>query len=142
MATFDFTLTDQDMGRVIGPENGFVVNLKRTRPGPFETPSFSEATRQFTTGRFVLRGSREFRNLMCLDTQSDGLWASQYSSTASVLINASMAYRGELMVVCVPRGSVWEIELSDVPYKQVPVNWLDALSKRVSDQREALLVTR
>jgi hypothetical protein len=87
--------------------------------------------------------SRDFRNLVCIDTQSDGGWASQYSNTASVLESASLGYRGELMIVCVPKGSVWEISLSDIPYKAAPAtNWLDALAKRVNDQREAILVGR
>jgi hypothetical protein len=141
--TFDFVIDDSFVGQVIGPENGFVVNLKRTKAGPYDPPSFSEAKQQFTTGRFVLRGSGEFRNFMCLDTQSDGGWASQYSSTASVLSNASVGYRGELMIVCVPKGSVWELTLSDQPFVRAPAtDWLDALAKRVNDQREAILVGR
>jgi hypothetical protein len=143
MATFEYTLTDADMGATIGPPDAFVVNLKRTKAGPYDPPSFSEATQQFTTGRFVLRATGEFRNFVCIDTQTDGYWASQYGNTASVLINASLGYRGELMIVCVPKGSVWELTLSDQPYVRAPVtNWLDALAKRVNDQREAILVGR
>ena len=63
MATFDFIIDETFIGATIGPVDGFVVNLKRTKAGPFDPPSFSEATQQFTTGRFVLRGSRDFRNL-------------------------------------------------------------------------------
>ena len=143
MATFDFTIDQTFVGATIGPVDGFVVNLKRTLAGPFDPPSFDESRQQFTAGRLVLRASGEFRNLVCIDTQSDGGWASQYSQTASVLSNASVGYRGELMIVCVPKGSVWEISLSDVPYKAVPAtNWLDAIAKRVNDQREAILVGR
>jgi hypothetical protein len=138
----DYTLTDADSGRVLPVADGFVVNLKMTKSGPYDQPSFSEATQQFTTGRFVLRGSGEFRNLCCIDAQGGGGWASHYGDTASVWSNASVGYRGELMVVCVPRGSIWELSLSDVPFKVAPVNWFDALAKRVADQREAILVGR
>jgi hypothetical protein len=131
----DFTLTDADMGRVLPVADGFVVNLKRTKAGPFDPPSFSAATQQFTTGRFVLRASGEFRNLVCLDTQSDGGWASQYSNTASVLINASVGYRGDLTVVCVPKGSVWQITLSDVPFVKT-VESFDSYIARISGRRE------
>jgi hypothetical protein len=131
------------MGATIGPVDGFVVSLKRTKAGPFDPPSFDESRQQFTSGRFVLRGSRDFRNLFCIDTQSDGGWASQYGNTASVLTSASIGYWGELQIICIPKGSVWEIQLSDIPYKAVPAtNWLDALAKRVNDQREAILVGR
>jgi hypothetical protein len=129
------------MGATIGPVDGFVVNLKRTKAGPYDPPSFSAATQQWTTGRLVLRGSRDFRNLMCIDTQSDGYWASQYSSTASVLISASVSYPGELIVVCVPKGSVWEITLSDIPYVRAPVTaaeWFQSLAK----PREPALIER
>jgi hypothetical protein len=87
----------------------------------------------------VLRGSRDFRNLFCIDTQGGGANGGGYEN---VLISASIGYWGELQIICIPKGSVWEITLSDVPYKAAPVNWLDALTKRVSDQREALLATR
>jgi hypothetical protein len=111
------------MGRTIGPPDGFVVKLRRTKAGAYDPPSFSEATQQFTNGRFVLRASGEFRNFVCIDAQGVGGWASHYSNVASVLENASVAYRGELVVVCVPKGSVWEISLSDIPYVPPPVNW-------------------
>ena len=129
------------MGQTIGPPDGFVVNLKRTKAGPFDPVGFSEAKQQFTNGRFVLRASGEFRNLMCIDTQSDGGWASQYSSTAGVLTNASIGYRGELMVVCVPKGSVWEISLSDVPFVKT-VESFDSYIARISGRRELEPVRR
>ena len=123
MATFDYVLTDADMGRVLTVADGFLVKLRRTKAGPFDPPSFSEATQQFTNGRFVLRASGEFRNFVCIDAQGVGGWASHYGTTASVLESASIGYRGELVVVCVPKGSVWEISLSDIPYVPPPVNW-------------------
>jgi hypothetical protein len=148
MALTEYTITDADIGRVLPVADGFVVNLKRTKAGPYDPPAFSEAKQQWTTGRFVLRGSRDFRNLMCIDTQSDGYWASQYGNTASVLNNASVGYRGDLTIVCVPKGSVWEITLSDIPYVRVPVTaaeWWSSLtgkSKSVSDQPELEPVLR
>jgi hypothetical protein len=135
MATTDFTITDANVGQVLPVADGFVVNLKRTKSGPFEQPEFSAATQQFTAGRFVLRASGEFRNLVCIDTQSDGGWASQYSSTASVWSNASVGYRGNLTIVCVPKGSVWEITLSDVPFVKT-VESFDSYIARISGRRE------
>jgi hypothetical protein len=148
MATFDFTIDETFVGATIGPVDGFVVNLKRTKAGPYDPPAFSEAKQQWTNGRLVLRGSRDYRNLMCIDTQSDGYWASQYGNTASVLNNASVSYPGELTVVCVPKGSVWEITLSDIPYVRAPVTaaeWWSSLtgkSKPVSGQPELEPVLR
>jgi hypothetical protein len=141
MATFDFILDETFTGQTIGPADGFVVNLKMTKAGPYDQPSFSEAKQQFTTGRFVLRGSGEFRNLVCIDAQGGGGWASHYGTTASVLTDASIGYRGELMIVCVPKLSIWELTLSDVPYVRKPVTaaeWIQSLTK----PREPALVER
>ena len=89
----------------------------------------------------MLRGSRDFRNLFCIDTQGGG--GANGGGYENVLISASIGYWGELQIICIPKGSVWEIQLSDIPYKAVPAtNWLDALAKRVNDQREAILVGR
>ena len=120
MATFNFIIDETFVGATSGPVDGFVVNLKRTQAGPYDPPAFSEAKQQWTAGRFVLRGSRDFRNLMCIDTQSDGYWASQYGNTAGVLTSASVSYPGELQIICIPKGSVWEITLSDIPYVPPP----------------------
>ena len=96
----------------------------------------SEAKQQFTNGRLVLRGSRDFRNLMCIDTQSGG---GANRGAENVLTSASIGYRGELMVVCVPKGSVWEIQLSDVPFVKT-VESFDAYIARISGRRERELV--
>jgi hypothetical protein len=142
MATFDFVIDETFVGQTIGPSDGFIVKLRRTKAGPYDPPAFSEAKQQWTAGRFVLRGSRDYRNLICIDTQSDGYWASQYAGTAEVLNNASVSYPGELQIICIPRGSVWEITLSDIPYVRAPVtaaewwNGLTGKSRPVSGQPE------
>jgi hypothetical protein len=138
---FDFIIDDSFTGQVIGPENGFVVKLRRTKAGPYDPPSFSETTQQFTSGRFVLRASGEFRNLVCIDAQGVGGWASHYGTVASVLESASIGYRGELMVVCCPKGSVWEITLSDVPFVKTFESF-DSYIARISGRRELEPVLR
>ena len=37
-----------------------------------------------------------------------------------MLINGSLGYRGDLIVVGVPKGSVWSLSLSDVPIVRAP----------------------
>ena len=56
-----------------------------------------------------------------------------------MLTSASIGYSGELMVVCVPKGSVWEIQLSDVPFVKT-VESFDAYIARISGRRERELV--
>jgi hypothetical protein len=102
----DFTITDADIGRTIGPRDGFLVSLTMAvAPSVYEVPDANPATQQFKSGYFTLRGSGDVRNLY--NSLTGGL--------SPVLIqNHSLAYHGDLKVVCVPRGSTWSITLSDV----------------------------
>ena len=38
MATFDFTITEASIGEMIGPPDGFLVNLTMVTPPVHETP--------------------------------------------------------------------------------------------------------
>jgi hypothetical protein len=38
MATFDFTVTEANIAQVIGPADGFLVNLTMTTPPVHEVP--------------------------------------------------------------------------------------------------------
>jgi hypothetical protein len=102
----DFTITDADIGRTIGPRDGFLVSLTMTAPpSVYETPDASAATQQFTSGYFTLRGSGDTQNLYCSLTGH---------LSKFLIANHSLGYRGELVVMCVPRGSQWSITVSDV----------------------------
>jgi hypothetical protein len=61
-----------------------------------------------------------FRDLICLDPQSGGGWASYWGNEALVLRDASLGFRGSLQIICVPKGSTWELTLSDVPVVRQP----------------------
>ena len=139
MATFDFVIDETFMGTTIGPVDGFVVSLKRTKAGPFDPPAFDEGKQRWTNGRFVLRGSREFRNLVCIDTQSGG--GANGGGYENVLLSASIGYWGELQIICIPKGSVWEITLSDVPFVKT-VESFDNYIARISGRRELEPVLR
>jgi hypothetical protein len=39
LATFDFTIADQSVGQMIGPEGGFLVSLSMTMPPVYENAS-------------------------------------------------------------------------------------------------------
>jgi hypothetical protein len=113
MATFDFTIDDQSVGSVIGPQNGYIVALAMTtRPSAYEVPSFNHG--RWTSGFFTLR-------------QSGGSWRRDvYSfsptsctpygdSSHRMLINANIGYVGALEVTSVPKGAVFSITISDQP---------------------------
>jgi hypothetical protein len=103
---YDFQISDADVGRNLGVADGFLINLIMTQPPTvYETPDHNPATQQFKSGYFTLRGSGDTQNLYCSLTG--------HLSTFLVA-NHSLAYHGNLVVVCVPRGSTWSITVSDV----------------------------
>ena len=104
----DFTIDETFIGQTIGPANAYLVNLSRTQaPTRYEIPDWDPGRQCWKTARFVLRGSGDFRDLCCIDAQSDGGWGG--SGTGFVLGHASISYRGELEVRCVPKGSQWKV---------------------------------
>jgi hypothetical protein len=120
MTTTSYTITDADKGRFLPIKDGFLVNLTRTQASPpgYEIPDFDPGRQRWKTARFVLRGTKDIRDLCCIDTQSGG--GAGGGGFDSVWANASVAYTGELEVVCVPKGSTWSLQLSDVPNVRAP----------------------
>ena len=96
----DYTITDADVGMVLTPEDGYLVNLVKTQPGIFDgAPQWDYARCVWKTGYFVLRGQYDIRNLFSIDLAqalAGGVWVT----------NNNLGFRGGLVVVCVPRGSI------------------------------------
>lgn len=105
----------------------------------------SQPNQIWTTGYFVLRGSLDVRDVFCASTQSSGL----PSNPKLWLINSSIRYRGDLVVVAIPRGSEWSVTLSDVPVVRASpsasgwATWSPPLgAKIIPPPREAAFVPR
>ena len=138
MATFDFQIDESFIGQTIGPADGFVVDLGRTQAGVNEMPQWDPGRLCWKAGRFVLRGSRDFKDLVCIDTASGAGWAGHASDRFSnVLTNASIGYAGDLRVVCVQKGSVWTLTLSDQPIDRT----LKTSPHSLAEAGQALLAT-
>jgi hypothetical protein len=107
MAQTTFTVDETYIGATIGPPDGYLVSLTMTKPpSVYEVPDANPATQQFTSGYFTLRGSRDTCNL----------YNAMTGHVSKFLIaNHSLGYRGDLRVMGVPKGSVWELTLSDIP---------------------------
>ena len=138
MATFDYQITDANIGDVLPVADGFLVTLTRTKAGPYEVAQWSEGKQQWLTGHLVLRGSRDIRDLICIDTQHGGGWASHSNQNDGVLLNRSLPYAGDLQIVCVPRGSTWSITLSDIPYIPPPPTWPPTFPREAEERVAAL----
>ena len=118
MAVTNFTITDADVGRSLGIPDGYLVSLSMSQPpSAYEVPSFNEGRQCWVAGRFVLRGSRDFRDSICCDPFNDG------ASAKSLLSNSSRGYAGDLIVVAAPRGSQWRLSISDIPFVPPPPTW-------------------
>jgi hypothetical protein len=119
----DYQITDADIGRDLGVPDGYLVRLRRTRaPTPsHQTPDYDEGRRIWKSAYLQLRASGEAMDMACVSSQYGGGWAAHYGNgLATMWDDASIHYRGDLKVLCVPRGSVWEVTLSDVPVVRAP----------------------
>jgi hypothetical protein len=102
MATTDFVLTDADVGRALGVPDGYLVSLSMTQSGGFDgSPRFDEGKQIWISGYFVLRGSLDLRDLICVSPQSGGA-AAYWGGDGNMVVNGSIGYRGDLVVVAVP----------------------------------------
>jgi hypothetical protein len=104
MALTDFTVTAADVGRVLGVPDAYLVNLAMTQGPGNETTSFDEGKPKFASGYFVLRGSRDWRDLVCVSPISGG-FAQCWGLTGNMVVCGGIRYSGDLAVAAVPRGS-------------------------------------
>ena len=71
IATTNYVITDADVGRVLPITDGFLTNLTMTAPPPvYEVPSFDEGKQIWTAGYFVLRGSGDYRDTVCINPRA------------------------------------------------------------------------
>jgi hypothetical protein len=113
---FNYTLDESSIGTVLPVPDGFLTELRRTQappPGAGEMPQWDSGRMRWKAGRFALKASGDFQHLVSLaltDIVPSGVWAQ----------GASIQYRGDLEVVCVPRGSIWSLTLTDTPVVRPP----------------------
>jgi hypothetical protein len=103
------TITDADIGSTIGPPDGFLISIRlAVPPSVYEAPSWDEGEQRWKSGYFVLRGSGDIRDAVSISPQTNG---GLFASGGNLLVSGSIAYRGCLIAVAVPRGSVWAVEV-------------------------------
>jgi hypothetical protein len=100
-------------------DGGFLVNLRRTgNQSGYVVPEWDDGKMLWKSGYLVLRGSRDLRDLVSASPQTGGGWGPDGSG--AMVINGSIAYHGQLQIVCVPRGSTFSVTLSDVENPRTP----------------------
>lgn len=117
MAITTVTITDALIGTIVSPgPDQFITRLVMTQS---QWPTWQQEHHlalpyphgRWTGGRFVLRdlggaGQRVFN----FATQHGVFVGSR------ILMNdASIGFRGDLLLECLPRGQEWEVDFSDVP---------------------------
>jgi hypothetical protein len=69
----------------------------------------------------VLRGSNDYRDTVCINPASSGGFAQWKGPNANMVVNGSISYRGDLIVVAVSKGSSWSMTLADAPVVRSPI---------------------
>lgn len=72
MTTTSLTITEANIGEMIGPPDGFLVNLTMTTGPVHETARWDEGRQKWLSAYFVLRGSHDLRDLVCVDAATNG----------------------------------------------------------------------
>jgi hypothetical protein len=128
----DYVIDDSMVGRALPITDGFLVSLRLTTPPPvYETPEGDDGSGVWRSGYLQLRGSGDHKDLFCASPSSWGY-------VSKLLVgNQSLPYRGDLRVLCVPRGSEFSVTLSDIPIDRT----LLAAPGDLDEYRASLLAT-
>lgn len=131
---YEFTLTDADIGKTIGPPNAFLVDLVQTeRTTKSETPRFHEGKQHWVSSYIQLRGSKDVRDIFCLNPSQSPAPPLSTSKRHTHVVNDSIPYAGDLIVKCLPAGSTWEIALSDTE-----LTWKEKNERAKAKQRKEI----
>lgn len=114
MAITELILDAASVGTVIGFPDGYLSTLQQITP---QSPSWQQENilhGRWTSGRFVLRDDNGV--IYNFSTQSGEVFGVGGGVAPGILLlGASIAYRGDLYLECLPRGAVWMLQISDVP---------------------------
>lgn len=125
--TYDFEITDADIGRNLGVPDGYLVSLGMLTAPVYEVPTWDEGRMHWRTGYLELCGSRANRSLISWSPGQNGaaigspaIGVGDKIIPAMLVRDGSLDYAGDLTVLCVPRGGAFTITLSDTPYVRAP----------------------
>ena len=121
MAMFDFTVDETSICQTIGPPDGLLVSLIMRAAPIYEVPDWNQGTMKWRSGYLQLRGSRDTRDLICVNPAQNGMAFIGAAPNARLVTNNSLNYWGDLIVACAPRGGVFAITLSDVANPRAPL---------------------
>ena len=123
------------VGSALPVPEGFLVGLRQTQNQTAnEVPFWDPGRGVWKSGFFVLKGERDHQAIFSACPGQGGT-----VDPAKVwVVNQSLRYHGALIIQAVPRGSIWELSLSDVPYVRTP----DPFWTMVADRAKQLVPVR
>ena len=113
----DYVLEDGHVGQVISAApNGFVVDISQSQSmQKNDYPQWSETGRHWKTCYFELRGSKSFQDIFAVCPSQSPAPPSTFGGRRYYLVSGSIPFYGDLILLCLPRGSQWQVSISDVP---------------------------
>ena len=133
MALTEYQITDADVGRVLGVPDGYLVSLSRTvAPPVYEIPDGDVSRQVWKNAYLTLKGSGDFQPIYCNNPHQNGQTPMWVGDTMILVSNKSLRYRGDLVVVSVPRGSVHTLTLSDAPNPRQPSVGLGVTARKAA----------
>ena len=118
----EITLDAGMIGRAIGFPDGYITTLQQTQS---QSPAWQIENfiaipyphGRWTSGRLVLRDAN--RVLFGFSTlHGDVCGVGGGAAPGILMLGASIAYRGDLALECLPRGARWLLQISDAPIPQ------------------------
>ena len=67
-----YTIDTTSIGQTLPVTNGFVTDIKMMTPPVYEVPSFDEGRQCWVSACFVLRGSHDIHDLVCVAPACNG----------------------------------------------------------------------
>ena len=116
-----YQISDADVGTTIGPQNGFVTGLTMLSPPTvYEQPDRDPGRQLFKSGYFTIRGECDLRPVFNAQIGAGGGHFSYWGGEAHSIVDGNFPYKGALKIVSMPKGSTWQVSVSDLPNDRAP----------------------
>ena len=99
MAETTFTIDETSVGETLPVTDGYITGLVMTQgPTVFENPAWDEGRQIWVAAYFVLRGTKDLRDLICLQPSTTPAF-SWFGSSANMIVNGNLPFLGDLTVI-------------------------------------------
>jgi hypothetical protein len=89
-------------------------------PTVYEQPDRDPGRQFFKSGYFTIRGECDLRPAFNAQIGAGGGHFSYWGGEAHSIVDGNFPYKGALKIVSVPKGSTWQVSVSDIPNDRAP----------------------